>query len=159
MFGGGKLQLMGLVLAFLGLMMAIDGVLNGPWYRFLGGLAWCIAWGWLALMGPPKIVRKQIDAAEDRVLSEAFAIKRPDGSRSWPFIFASVVFALVAFAGAAFVLFAPYQDLLDWSKRSAYLVTGLRDMLGEFGSRIPLAALFLFAGYAASKTAWVRFKD
>jgi hypothetical protein len=44
-------------------------------------------------------------------------------------------------------------------KRSAYLLHGLRDVLGEFGSRLPLAALFLFAAYAASKTAWMRFKN
>jgi len=102
------------ILAFLGLMVAIDGLLDGPWYRFLGGLAWFVAWGWLALFGPPKAVRDRIDAVEDRVISEAVAIKRPDGSRSWPFIFVSVVFALMAFAGAGFILFAPYPELLRY---------------------------------------------
>jgi hypothetical protein len=154
----GKSFLFFAILAFLGLMVAIDGVLSGPWYRFLGGLAWFVAWGWLALFGPPKVVRDRIDAVEDQVISEAVAIKRPDGSRSWPFIFVSVVFALVALAGAGFILFAPYQDLLDWSIRSAYLLRELSDVLGEFGSRVPLAAVFLFASYAASKTAWERMK-
>ena len=147
------------ILALLGLMMAIDGLLDGPWYRFVGGLAWFVAWGWLALFGPPKIVRDKIDAAEDRVISEAVAIKRPDGTRSWPFIFVSVVFALLAFVGAGFILFAPYQDLLDFSTRNARLFRELAEVLGEFGSRIPIAAIFLFAGYAASKTAWVRYKE
>jgi len=147
------------LLAFLGLMVAIDGVLNGPWYRFLGGLAWFVAWGWLALFGPPRAVRDKIDAVEDRVMSEATAIKRPDGSRSWPLIIASVLFALMAFAGAGFILFAPYQDLLDFSARNARLFHELASVLGEFGSRIPVAALFLVAGYAASKTAWVRYQE
>ena len=146
------------ILALLGLMMAIDGLLDGPWYRFLGGLAWFVAWGWLALFGPPKTVRDKIDAVEDRVISEAVAIKRPDGSRSWPFIFVSGVFALAAFAGAGFILFAPYQDLLDFSTRNARLFRELAEVLGEFGSRIPIAAIFLLAGYAASKTAWARLK-
>jgi len=147
------------ILALLGLMMAIDGLLEGPWYRFVGGLVWFAGWGWLALFGPPKVVRDKIDAVEDQVLSEAKAIKRPDGSRSWPFIFASVVFALMAFAGAGFILFAPYQELLDFSARNSRLFRELASVLGEFGSRLPIAAVFLFAGYAASKTAWVRYKE
>jgi len=92
------------------------------------------------------------------VISEAVAIKRPDGSRSWPFIFVSVVFALMAFAGAGFILFAPYPELLDFSARNARLFRELAEVLGEFGSRLPIAAIFLVAGYAASKTAWERMK-
>src|SRR6185369_1704977 len=69
----GKSFLFLAILALLGLTMAIDGLLDGPWYRFLGGLAWFVAWGWLALFGPPRAVRDKIDAVEDRVMSEATA--------------------------------------------------------------------------------------
>ncbi|APV50092.1 hypothetical protein BWI17_10590 [Betaproteobacteria bacterium GR16-43] len=159
MNNGWRLRMIALCAAVLGLLVTIDGLLNGPWYRFVGGLAWFVAWGWLGILGPPQFVRDRVTAFKARLAGESGAMKRPDGSRSWPLIFASVVFALIALAGAAFILFAPYQDLLDWSKRSAYLLHGLRDVLGEFGSRLPLAAVFLVAAYAASKTAWERFKD
>jgi len=79
--------------------------------------------------------------------------------RSWPLVIAGALFALLCFAGALALLLAPWEQLMDYSVRTGYLLQGLEAVGGRWGARLALAALFAFAGGAAVYTAIARLRS
>jgi hypothetical protein len=140
--------------AVLALLVAIDATLKGEWLRALAGWAALAFVIYMGFWGFPRLAAR----FNEQLARESSAMKRPDGSRSWPLIVASVLLALLCFGGVLYILAAPYDDLLAYSRQTASLLRGLDAIVGQLGARMALAALFVLAGGTAAYTAWVRFK-
>jgi hypothetical protein len=147
----GRAILMVLAISVVALLVGIDGLLKGEWLRALGGWGFFALMLWLAFVGVP-----YLSAKLDRQLAEVAA--RPTSIRSWPVIVAGALFGLACLAGAGAILFAPFEYLLDWSRSTRGLFLGLAAVVGEIGARLVVAALFLFAAFAALKTTWLRIQ-
>ena len=150
-----RARLMMAVIAFIGLLVGIDGLLQGQWLRSAAGWAWFAAFLHVAVRGVPDFLfprqwRERIAAD----LASAFAIRR-----SGPMILAGALFALLCFAGALALLLAPWEQLMDYSARTGYLLRSLEAVGGRWGARLALAALFAFAGGAAVYTAIARLRS
>jgi hypothetical protein len=141
-----------LIAAFLGLMVLIDGLLKGEVLRPLLGLAACALFVWMAFWGVP-----YLSAKFDRKMAEQMATAGT--RRSWPMVFASVLFGLIAFACAVAILVVPFEALIDWSRQSAGLVRGLETGFGQSGARLALSALFFTASGAAFWGAWTWYQS
>ena len=147
-----RLRLALLAFAVVALIAMIQGLLHGPWYQALGGFAVMVTLGYLAFRVPRSLM-------PDQLYVEAAATKRPDGSRSWPLIAASLLWTAMALGFVILVLVAPFQDVVDFNKGVGRLVKDLASLVGEWGARILVAALFAAVGFASAKTAWQRYRD
>lgn len=140
------------IAALLGLMVLIDGLMQGEILRPLLGLAAFALFGWMTFWGIPYLTAKL-----HRKIDEQMA--RAGKHRSWPLVFGSAVFGLTMLACAIAIISVPFEALVDWSRRSAGLVRSLEDGLGQAGARVALAALFLTASGAAFWGAWTWYQS
>lgn len=149
-----RVRLIIAIVAFLGLMVGIDGLLNGPWWRALGGWTWFAAFAYVTVKGPGILVPQRVKEAATAQMADAMTLKR-----SWPLIVASVLFAVVGLFMAGLCLFAPWEIVVDLfsSKRSDW-PGALQALGGEWFARIVMAALGLAAAWAAGRTALVRYR-
>lgn len=142
------------LIAFLGLLVGIDGLLNGPWWRALGGWTWFAAFAYLTVKGPGILVPQHVMDAAAEQLTDAMTLKR-----SWPLIVAGVLFSLLGAGVAGLCLFAPWEIVMDlFSSKSNDWPGSLKALGGEWFARIVIAALGLAAAWAAGRTALVRYR-
>jgi len=143
----GRFRLIFAIVAFLGLMVGLDGLFLKQWLRSLAGWAVFLLCGWIAIGG----VDKYMDRLQDVVLDALF-------KRAWLLVLISVAFALVSFVGAGWILVAPYEELVAWDRAAGSMLRGLESAGGQWLGRLVFFALFAFAGGAASYTAWTRVR-
>ena len=144
-----------LILAFLGLMVGIDGLLQGQWLRSLAGWAWFGAWGYIIVRGVPDFVFPR--RWRERIAGDLSTAMRPTGS--WPLVVACALLALAFAAGALGALVVPIEDAVLWNKGLGRLMQQIDRAIGEWGARLAIAALLGFCAFAAGKTAYVRLVD
>ena len=151
----GRVFLMVLLLAFLGLMVGIDGLLQGEWLRSLAGWAWFGAWVYLLVRGVPDFLFPQ--RWRDKVTDDLATAMTPTGS--WPLIAVCAILSLAFAAGAVGALVVPWDDAALWNEGVGDFMHGLQGALGEWGARLVTAGLFGFCAFAAGKTTYVRYLD
>lgn len=149
-----RLRLMMVCLAVLGLLVFVDGLLNGPWWRIAAGALWTWAFGYLALKGPGILVPRRVkDSIADQLAQAAVP------ARSWPLIFGGVLLAFTFALVAALFLFAPWELVEElFSSRRSDWPGALRSAGGEWFARIALAAISLVAAGAAAWTVRARLR-
>jgi hypothetical protein len=152
----GRGRLMLVVLAFLGLMVGIDGLLQAEWLRSLAGWAWFGSWGYVLVRGVPDFLFPQ--EWRDKIGRDLAAATSP-ATGSWPLTLVSVLIALACIVAAVGVLVVPMEDAALWNRGLGGLMQDIDEAIGEWGARLAMVALLGFCAYAAGKTAYVRFKS
>jgi hypothetical protein len=146
--------LMFLCFAVVALLVGIDGVRKGEPLRAIAGWALFALFVWVAVYGWRRASREW----QERHADEIARLTSPT-TRSWPMIVLGVLLALACFVGVGWILVAPYEELIAWSRTSGAMLRGLESAAGQWLGRLVYAALFAFAGGAAGYTAWLRLRS
>jgi hypothetical protein len=143
-----------LCFALIALLVGIDGLLKGEMLRSAAGWAMFALFVWVGVYGWRRASREW----QERNADEIARLMSPT-TRSWPMIVMGALFALTCFIGAGWILAAPYEELIAWSRVSRAMLRGLESAAGQWLGRAVFAALFAFAGGAAGYTAWLRVRS